>query len=154
MMKVLPLCLLAAGCAPTLVAGTMSNPARRTDKIESTQTYEIGPYKENHQYELTLSEWTAASIGLGIKITEVDRCASPKSYTFTLVDDHNVHTSLTPMGEPTAASQPGRAGKPVTVARWSGTFAATIVPDTQSLTVQMRPTVGSCPSLDFKWLLN
>ena len=154
MMKVLPLLVLAAGCAPTLVAGTMSNPARRTDRIESTQSYEIGPYKENHQYELTLSDWTAASIELGVKVIEVDQCASWKSYTFTLVDDHNVHTSLTPTGEPTSTRQPGRAGKSVTVSRWSGTFAATIVPDTQSLIVQMRPIVGSCPSLDFKWLLN
>ncbi|MEO6953635.1 MAG: hypothetical protein ABI321_17670 [Polyangia bacterium] len=154
MMKLLPLVVLATGCAPTLVAGSMANPARRTDKIESTQTYEIGPYKENHQYELTLSAFTASSIGLAIKITEVDRCASPKNYTYTLVDDHSVHTSLMPSNDPVSTSQPGRAGKPVTVSRWSGTFAATVVPDTQSLTVQMRPLVGSCPSLDFKWALN
>ena len=158
MTKLLPICLLVAaaatGCAPTLVAGTMANPARRTDRIESTQTYEIGPYKENHQYELTLGDWSAASIGLAVKVTEVDRCAAARSYTLTLVDDHKVRTSLTPTGDPTSTTQPGRGGKPVTVTRWTGTFAATIVPATTALTVEMRPTVGGCPSLDFKWELN
>ncbi len=154
MKKLYPLCLLAAGCAPTLVAGTMANPARRTDRIESTQTYEFGPHKENHQYELTLSDWSAASITLAVKITEIDRCASAKSYSLTLVDDHKVRTSLTPTGEPASVTQPGRDNKPVTVARWTGTFAAMIVPDTTSLTVEVRSRVGGCPSLDFRWELN
>ena len=58
---------LAAGCAPTLVAGTMPHPARSHDKLESSQEYDIGPYKEDHRFQMTLKDWTPTSIGIHVE---------------------------------------------------------------------------------------
>jgi hypothetical protein len=87
---------LCAGCAPTLLLSTMKNPARTTEKLEAAQTYEIGPYKENHQYTVGLSNWSPSSIDMNVELRDVDRCASPESYSFSLVDDHGARTELRP----------------------------------------------------------
>ena len=145
--------VLAAGCAPTLLVSNIANPTKTTDKTSVTQSYEIGPYKENHRYELTLSDWTPTSVALSAKLVDSDQCALPRSYTFTLVDDHDVRSSLQATGEPTQTSEVGRANKQLTVGVMAGTFNAA-VGAAKSVTVQMRPAGGApCPSLDFRWVL-
>lgn len=146
--------LLNAGCAPTLLVANISNPTKTTDKTTVTQSYEIGPYKENHRYELTLSDFTTTSVGLTAKFADIDGCASPKRYSFTLVDDHGVRAPLQSSSEPTQRTEPGRAGKQLTVGTMAGTFTGAIG-TTKYLVVEMRPLPGmSCPALDFKWVLD
>jgi hypothetical protein len=150
----LPLCCIT-GCGITLLQASVTNPAKTSEKMTVTQSYEIGPYKENHRYELSLTGWTPTSIGLDIKLVDSDSCASPKSYTFTLVDDQSHSYPLTLSGEPTTTTETGRANKTLTVATVSGTFAAAISASTRSVLVQMRSlSSANCPSLDFKWSLN
>ena len=73
-------CACAAACAPRVVAGTMVNPARSKDKIEAAQEFDLGPYKENHRYSMTVKDWTPQSIGVEIKLAEIGDCALPTSY--------------------------------------------------------------------------
>jgi hypothetical protein len=146
--------VLCAGCAPTLLLSTMENPARTTQKLEANQTYEIGPYKENHQYTVGLADWTPSSIGLHVELRDVDRCASPQAYSFSLVDDHGTRTALRPSADPTTTTQPGREHMTLTIAKMSGVFPAAISGATRYVVVEMRPLYGSgCPALDFKWNL-
>ena len=149
------LTLALCGCAPVLVNGNFPNPARSTDKLTATQTYEIGPYKENHQYELTLQDWTASSIGLGIKLTELDRCADPKAYSYTLVDDKGAVGTLRLADDAKTVEQKGRAGQTVRVTTQTGVFPVAITSATTAVTVQMRPLQKgtTCPSIDYKFTL-
>jgi hypothetical protein len=150
-MLVSSLCL-TAGCAPTLVSGTMSNPARTQEKIESSQEYEIGPYKENHRYEVTLKDWTPSTLGVRIKLADIGDCAKPESYTFTLIDDHGGAHPLRPAGEPTQTTEKGRGTATLTVSTLSGSFDVPIGADAQAVTIQQRPQPSvSCPALDFRW---
>jgi hypothetical protein len=156
LIRPLLLCIaaLSAGCAPTLLLSTMKNPARTADKIEASQTYNIGPYQENHEYTLGLSNWSPSSIDMRVELRDVDRCASPESYTFVLVDDHGARTELHASGEPTTTTQPGREHRTLTVTKMSGVFPAAISSATSYVVVQMRPLPGTdCPTLDFKWNL-
>lgn len=143
-----------AGCGPVLVTGTFPNPARSTDKLTATQTYELGPYKENHQYELTLQDWTASSIGLGIRLTDIDRCGDPASYTYTLVDDHGTKSSLRLNEDKRSVPQTGKVNMKVNVTTQTGVFAIAIAPSTTAVTVQMRPQGGiTCPWIDYRFTL-
>jgi|GEM_PF-5869964 len=142
------------GCAPTLVQANMANPATRPNQLESTQEYDIGPYKENHRYTVTLGVWTASSIAASIKLVDIDRCALPKSYTFALVDDNGASYPFRPSAEPEVKTEPGREGQTLNVATVAGNFAAPIVAATKTVTIEMRPLGGAyCPSLDFRWNL-
>ena len=140
-----------AGCAPTLVSGTTTNPARSKDKLAATQQYEIGPYKENHRYAMTIKDWTPTSLGIEIKVADVAECGKTDSYSYTLVDDKGQKHALKPAAAPTQTTEPGR-GTTLTVSTLDGSFDVPIGADAQAVTIEQRPKpdVG-CPALDFRW---
>jgi len=140
-----------AGCAPTLVSGTTTNPARSKDKLAATQQYEIGPYKENHRYAMTIKDWTPTSLGVEIKVADVAECGKTDSYSYTLVDDKGGKHDLKPAAAPTQTTEPGR-GTTLTVSTLDGSFDVPIGADAQAVTIEQRPKpdVG-CPALDFRW---
>ncbi len=151
-MRILALSLVLAGCAPTLVAGTMDNPARIKERIESTQEYDIGPWKENHRYQITLADWTPSTIGARIHVLETGECGHLATFTFTLVDAHGGAHPLKLSGQPSERVETGRGGGPVTVTDGVGTFDAAIGPDDKSVTIQVRPAAtANCPAFDFRW---
>jgi hypothetical protein len=145
--------LVLTGCGPVLVTGNFPNPARSTDKLTATQTYELGPYKENHQYELTLQDWTASSISLGIKLTDVDHCGEPATYAYTLVDDHGGKSVAHLDEDKSSTPQTGKANVKLVVTTQTGVFPIAITPNTTSVTVQMRPQGAACPSIDYRFTL-
>ena len=142
----------AAGCAPTLVNSSMTNPARSKDKLSSTQEYDIGPYRENHRYTMTLRDWNPSSLGVQIKLADIAECGKTDSYSFTLVDDHGAQHALKPAGEPTSTTEKGRGTAVLTVTTLDGSFDVPIGADSHAVTIQQRPKpdVG-CPALDFRW---
>ncbi|HEY2747796.1 MAG TPA: hypothetical protein VGL86_24405 [Polyangia bacterium] len=144
--------LCVGGCAPTLVNSSMSNPARSKDKLSSTQEYDIGPYRENHRYAMTLQNWTPSALGVQIKVADIAECGKTDSYTFTLVDDRGGRHALQPTGAPTATTEKGRGSAVLTVSTLEGMFDVAIGADSHAVTIQQRPKpdVG-CPALDFRW---
>jgi hypothetical protein len=141
-----------AGCAPHLVQSSMTNPARTHDKLESAQEYDIGPYKENHRYAMTVKEWTPSSIGVQIKLADIGECALPQSYSFTLVDDQGARHPFRAVGDPTQTSEKGAGTATLTVSTVSGSFEVPIGPDAHAITIEQRPQPSiSCPALDFRW---
>jgi hypothetical protein len=150
-MLVLPLAL-AGACAPPLVAGSMTNPARSNEKLQSSQEYDIGPYKENHRYTITVADWTPKTLGVEIKLADIGECGKSQSYSFVLVDDGGNRYPLRPSGTPTETTEPGRENVTLNVSTFTGSFDAVIGPDARAITIQQRPqpNVG-CPALDFRW---
>lgn len=146
------LALLGAGCTPALVSGTMRNPAQTKEKISSMQEYEIGPYKENHRYAVTVQDWTPGSLGVAIKLTDVAECGLGSSYTFTLVDDHGARYPLSETAARRVTTEQGRAGVTLNVSELKGTFAVALGREARFITIEQRPRpdVG-CPALDFRW---
>jgi hypothetical protein len=146
--------VLGAGCGTIQAVSTMPNPARTTDRIEATQAYEIGPFKENHQYEATIATWTPKTVGVRLKLLDVDRCSQIDSFTFTLVDEHGSRFHLRPSGVPTQTTRTGRAGVTLKESVVSGAFEAEIGPDSKYLVIEQRPVPGyDCPAIDFRWNL-
>jgi len=144
--------LLTAGCAPTLVNGTMSNPARSKDKLSSMQEYDVGPYKENHRYMMTLQNWTPSTLGVEIKVADIDECGKTDSYSYTLVDDQGAQHALKPEGDAKVTTEKGRGTAVLTVTTLDGSFDVPIGADSRAVTIQQRPKSGaSCPALDFRW---
>lgn len=155
MRTILLLALLATACAPTLVRGTMTNPAKTTSQIQSTQEYDIGPYKENHRYTVSITRWSPTAIGAQIKVVDDARCGDTRNYSFTLVDDKGARFPFAPEHEPVHATERGRGDVALTSSTVDGQFAAPIGAATTSLTVELRPQPGiDCPSLDFHWDLS
>jgi hypothetical protein len=146
------LLVVATGCAPTLVSGTMTNPARSNDKIQSSQEYDLGPYKENHRYQITLKDWTPATLGVQIKLVDTDDCARPQSYSFTLVDDHGERYPLRTTSAATETTEPGRGNTTLKASTIPGRFDVAVGPKTRGITIEERPQPNiSCPALDFRW---
>lgn len=143
---------LAAGCGPVLVNGTMSNPARAKDKISASQEYDIGPYKENHRYAVTVKDWTPSSLGVEIKLADVAECGLADSYSFALVDDRGARHPLAQSGAPARTTEAGRGGVTLNVSTVRGTFDVPIGAAARAITIEQRPrpNVG-CPALDFRW---
>lgn len=154
MKRTLLLFALAGGCGTINAVSSMTNPARTSDKIEATQAYEIGPSKENHQYQVTIASWTPQEIGVRLRLLDVDRCSQYESYTFTLVDDHGARSLMRLKGTPAQSSRQGGAGMTVKESQVEGAFDAAITPDSKFLVVEQRPVWGvDCPSIDFRWNL-
>lgn len=142
----------AGGCAPTLVNGSMTNPARSKDKLSSTQEWDIGPYKENHRYTMTLKDWTPATLGVEIKIADIAECGNSDSYTFTLVDDNGGRHALNAAGAPAMTTEKGRGTAMLNVSTLDGSFDVPVGADTRAVTIEQRPKPGvDCPALDFRW---
>jgi hypothetical protein len=143
-----------AGCGTIQAVSSMPNPARTTDKIQSTQGYEIGPFKENHQYEATIASWSPDKIGVRIRLADVDRCSDPSKYTFTFVDDRGARASLQVQGDPARTTHTGRQGMTVIENVVSGEFAAAVNADSKQIAIEQRPVEGiDCPKIDFRWNL-
>jgi hypothetical protein len=142
----------AAACAPALVSSTMPNPARSKDKIRSSQEYDIGPYKENHRYQVTVTDWSSSALLVEVKIAESGDCAQMQNYSFTLVDDHGAQFPLQPSGPPAVTTEIGRGNATLQVSTLSGAFQVPLGPDSKTITIQQRPAKNvSCSALDFRW---
>ncbi|HXU70015.1 MAG TPA: hypothetical protein VN947_11835 [Polyangia bacterium] len=144
--------LSTVGCAPALVNSSMDNPAKSKDKLSSMQEYDIGPYKENHRYVMTLQHWTPSSIGVQIKVADLDACGKTDSYNYTLVDDRGSQHALVPAGASTTTTEKGRGSAILNVTTVEGSFDIAVGADAKAVTIQQRPKpdVG-CPALDFRW---
>ena len=151
-MKMLLATVALAGCAPTLVNGTMTNPARSTEKVSSTQEYDLGPYKENHRYTMTLKNWTPNALGVEIKIADIAECGKADSYSFTLVDDKGIKHALARAGVPSETTEKGSGSATLVVSTVDGSFDVAVGADAHAVTIEQRtkPDV-SCPALDFRW---
>lgn len=146
-----PMIGLVASCAPTLVSGSMTNPAKTSDKVQATQEYDLGPYKENHRYTVSITKWTPESVGAQIKLVDDARCGDPDNYSFALVDDKGARYPFV-FENRAQSSEQGRAGMTLTATTIDGRFAAPIGAQTTAMTVQMRSQKGvDCPALDFRW---
>jgi hypothetical protein len=144
--------LATVSCAPTLVSGSMPNPAKTSTQLQSTQEYDIGPYKENHRYTVSITKWTPSTVGCEIKLVDDASCADANNYTFTLVDDKGGRYPFEFAGQPVQATERGRADVTLTATTLDGQFAAPIGAETKNLTVELRSQKGvSCPALDFRW---
>jgi hypothetical protein len=154
-MRSLSLGLLASltiSCAPTLVSGSMSNPAKTQEKLQASQEYDIGPYKENHRYTVSIMKWTPSSLGAQIKLVDDASCADAANYTFTLVDDKGARYPFVPAGTPAKATERGRNDMTLTTTTLDGQFDAPIGATTTALTIEVHAVKGvDCPKLDFRW---
>jgi len=141
-----------SGCAPALVNGTMRNPASTTDKLQSTQEYDVGPDRESHRYRITLGDWTPQSIGARIQVADPGPCGHTTSYAFTLVDEQGGRHPFRPDGAETPSTET-IGGAAVKVATVAGKFDVAIGAKTPAVTIQMRPVESMkwCPALDFRW---
>jgi hypothetical protein len=151
-LPIVSLFAMTLSCAPTLVSGSMPNPAKSSAQLQSTQEYDIGPYKENHRYTVSITKWTPGSVGCEIKLVDDASCADANNYTFTLVDDKGARYPFVFAGQPVQATEQGRADVTLTATTLDGQFAAPIGAETKNLTVQLRSQKGvDCPALDFRW---
>ena len=67
------------------------NPATGANAAGAMQAYEIPPNREDHRYEVTLSEWTPSSLAFHVRFLNADRCGLSSSYSLELVDDAGRH---------------------------------------------------------------
>jgi hypothetical protein len=140
------------GCAPTLVSGSMTNPAKTSELLQSTQEYDIGPYKENHRYTVSIKKWTPASVAAEIKLVDDASCADASNYEIALVDDKGARYRFVPAGEPQRASEHGRNDVALTATTLAGQFDAPISANTTAMTIELHAVKGvDCPKLDFRW---
>jgi hypothetical protein len=144
--------LVIGGCAPTLVTSSMTNPARSKDKLSSTQEWDIGPYKENHRYAMTLKDWSPNALGVAIKVADLAECGQTDSYSFALVDDSGGRHALKPAGAATTTTEKGRGSAILNVSTLDGSFDVPIAAESHAVTIEQRPKPNvSCPALDFRW---
>lgn len=89
---------LVGGCAPEMLAMNVPNPATGANAAGAMQSYEIPPNREDHRYEVTLSEWTPSSLACHVRFLNADRCGLSSSYSLELVDDAGRHYPFHPTG--------------------------------------------------------
>lgn len=101
---------------------------------------------------MTIKDWTPTSLGVEIKVADIDACGKTDSYSYTLVDDKGGKHPLKPAAAPTETSEKGAGSATLTVSTLDGRFDVPIGADTQSVTIEQRPKpdVG-CPAFDFRW---
>src|SRR6185312_7000245 len=102
--------LLAAGCAPEVLAMNVGNPARGGDAAGAMQSYEVPPYRQDHRYEATLAGWSPSSLAFRIRLVNADRCGLPSSYSFELVDDRGRRYPFQPAGTVQERTAQGHLG--------------------------------------------
>jgi hypothetical protein len=116
------------------------------------QEYDIGPYKENHRYTMTLRDWSPGSLGVEIKVADIAECGKTDSYSYTLIDDHGAKHAITPLGAATTTTEHGRGTAVLNVSTLDGTFDVGVDASSRAVTIQQRPRPGiDCPALDFRW---
>jgi hypothetical protein len=153
MKRALALAAFAVACSPITTEVRMPNPARTTDHLQARQSYEVGPFKEDHLYELTLKKWTPQELDFGIHLINVGNCGQSGSYVFTLVDDQGHEYPMRELGPGEEKGRSGHAGSSLRESLLEGAFAAAVGPTTKSVVVRIRSREDAgCNSLDFKWL--
>ena len=151
-MKKALLLVAVVACSPVETQVRMPNPATTADHVEARQSYEVGPFKEDHRYELTLAKWTPKEIDFAIHLINVGNCGQAESYVFTLVDDQGHQYSMRALSAPTEAMRTGHAGASLRESTMQAAFDAAIGPQTRSVVLRVRPREDiSCTSLDFRW---
>jgi hypothetical protein len=152
MAKSLALVVVLSACAPIQAEVRMPNPARTPDRLEVGQSYEIGPFRADHRYELTLTRWTPTALDFRIHLINAGDCGFPSSYQFTLVDDQGRAYALEPRGSESAQSRSSHSGGQLHEATFEGEFAAAVGPQSRFVVVKVRPRRDrSCSALDFRW---
>jgi hypothetical protein len=143
---------LAGACAPEILAMKVPNPASGANAAGAMQAYEVPPYREDHRYEVTLAEWTPASLAFHVRFVNADRCGLPSSYSLDLVDDSGRRYPFHQMGlihETTAA---GHLGATLHDSAIDGSFPVPIDAKTRFVILQIRPMTGrDCNAVDFRW---
>ena len=144
--------LLVAACAPISARTMMPNPARTTDQVSARQSYEIGPYRDDHRYEVTFAGWKPDRLRFAVHLVNLDPCGRPDAYVFTLVDDHDRTYAWQPARSATTRQLAGHAGATLTDSEVEGEFPAPVGPTTRFVTFRVRPVNGgACSALDFRW---
>jgi hypothetical protein len=60
----------AGACAPEILAMQVPNPATGANAAGAMPAYEVPPFREDHRYEVTLAEWTPASLAFHVPFRE------------------------------------------------------------------------------------
>jgi hypothetical protein len=144
--------LLAAGCAPEVLAMNVGNPARGGDAAGAMQSYEVPPYRQDHRYEATLAGWSPSSLAFRIRLVNADRCGLPSSYSFELVDDRGRRYPFQPAGTVQESTAQGHLGATLHDDSVEGAFAVPVGADTRFVVPQIRPVADrGCTAVDFRW---
>ena len=150
--RVAALAALVGGCAPEILAMNVPNPATGANAAGAMQSYEIPPNREDHRYEVTLSEWTPSSLAFHVRFLNADRCGLSSSYSLELVDDAGRHYAFHPTGVVREATTAGHLGATLHDSGIDGAFPVTITPNTRFVVLQIRPiTDRGCTAIDFRW---
>ena len=143
---------LVGGCAPEILAMNVPNPATGANAAGAMQSYEIPPNREDHRYEVTLSEWTPSSLAFHVRFLNADRCGLSSSYSLELVDDAGRHYPFHPTGVVREATTAGHLGATLHDSGIDGAFPVTVTPNTRFVVLQIRPiTDRGCTAIDFRW---
>jgi len=144
--------VIAAGCAPEVLAMNVGNPARGGDAAGAMQSYEVPPYRQDHRYEATLKTWTPSSLAFRIHLVNADRCGLTSSYSFELVDDRGRRYSFQPTGAVQESTEHGHLGATLHDDSVDGAFAIPVGGDTRFVVLQIRPVADrGCTAVDFRW---
>lgn len=144
---------LVVACAPLQASMTLPNPARTKDHIEARQTYEVGPYKENHRYEAALVAWSPESVRFAIRlVNSSDECADPASFTFTLLDEAGREHAFKPLGAPVRTTAKGYKDAVLKDTTLTGEFPVAVKPETRAVLLRIRQRPNHfCKDVDFRW---
>jgi hypothetical protein len=150
MLAVLP--AVAGACAPGTLAMKVANPATGANSAGAMQAYEIPPYREDHRYEVTLAEWTPASLAFHVHFVNADRCGLPSSYSLDLVDDAGRRYPFHQTGQIHETTATGHLGATLHDSAIDGSFPVPIDVNTRFVVLQIRPLTGrDCNAVDFRW---
>jgi hypothetical protein len=143
---------VAGACAPEILAMKVPNPASGANAAGAMQAYEVPPYREDHRYEVTLAEWTPASLAFHVRFVNADRCGRPSSYSLDLVDDSGRRYPFHQTGFIPETTDKGHLGATLHDSAIDGSFPVTIDGNTRFVTLQIRPMTGrDCNAVDFRW---
>jgi hypothetical protein len=144
--------LLAAGCAPEVLAMNVGNPARGGSAAGAVQSYELPPYRQDHRYEATLEAWSPSSLAFRIRLINADRCGLLSTYSYELVDDRGRRYPFQPAGGVQETTTQGHLGATLHDDSVEGAFAVSVGVDTRFVVLQIRPvTDRGCTAVDFRW---
>lgn len=143
---------VAGACAPGVLAMKVPNPATGANAAGAMQAYEVPPYREDHRYEVTLADWTPASLAFHVRFVNADLCGLPSSYSLDLVDDDGRHYPFHQMGLIHETTATGHLGAMLHDSAIDGSFPVPINANTRFVVFQIRPVTGrDCNAVDFRW---
>jgi hypothetical protein len=152
-MKLALLLVAVASCSPVVNQVRMPHPALTTDHVEARQSYEQGPFKDDHRYELALAKWTPGEVDFDIHLVNVGNCGQAQSYVFSLLDDQGRAYAMRTVGTPAETARKGHAGAELRETTLQAAFGAAIGPSTKWVLLRIQPREDvSCSAVDFKWI--